>query len=57
MEVIFEFIKRGQYVKVSAVDVTTGVEAVLNVPSQLSQEEMEKFALKRLKMMLKKMEG
>lgn len=56
MEVIFEFTKIGQYIKVSAIDVATGVEATLNVPAQLSQKEIEKFALKRLKMLLKKEE-
>lgn len=54
MEIIFEFVKLGSYVKVSAVDVNTGTEAVVTVPEQLSQKEMEEFAMKRLKMILKK---
>lgn len=56
IDVIFEFTKIGNYVKVSAIDVTTGIEAVLNVPAQLSQKQIENFALKRLKMLLKRSE-
>ena len=48
MEVIFEFIKYKGFVKVSAIDARTGLEAVVSAPSKLSRKEMEDLAYKRL---------
>ena len=52
--VIFEFRQIGPYVKVIAVDTQTGTEISLSVPNNLSQEQMQSHALKRLRYVLSK---
>lgn len=54
MQIIFEFIKYGDLVKISAVDVKTGIEAVVSAPSNLTRKEMEELGYKKLKYVLQK---
>ncbi len=51
---ILEFIKLGEYVKVSAVDEATGIEAVSILPSTLSRMELETAAIRKLEYVMKK---
>jgi hypothetical protein len=54
MEVIFEFKRYKNLVKVTAIDTNTGIEAVVSLPSNLSQKEMQEVAYKRLIYILNK---
>lgn len=54
MQVIFEFIKYGDLVKVSAVDVRTGIEVVVSAPKNLSKKEMQELGYKKLQYVLRK---
>jgi tRNA G37 N-methylase TrmD len=51
---IIEFIRFGEYVKVSAVDEETGIEAVSILPGTLSKMEMQEAALRKLQYVMKK---
>ncbi len=51
---ILEFIKYGDYMKVSAIDEETGIEALSILPVQLSQSDMKKLAMKKLKYVMEK---
>ena len=53
-EVLFEFVKLGNSVRVTALDVKTGTEAVTVVPASLSQQQMKQAALKKLNFLLEK---
>lgn len=55
-EILFEYIRQGQYVKVTALETETKVEASVVVPASLTQEQMQFQALNRLRYVLKKME-
>lgn len=54
-EIYFEYVTQGAYVKVSAIEPETKVEAVVIVPSSLSEEQMKYQALQKLNYLLKKM--
>lgn len=47
-EVIFEFITHGDYVRVAAVDVTTGEEVYVSGPVNTPQADLERLAARKL---------
>ena len=51
---MFEFIRRGNVVKVTAIEPETQIEAAVVVPAGLSEDEMKLQAMKRLNYVLKK---
>ena len=51
-EVLFEYVRQGAYVKVTALEPETGIEASVVVPTSLSQEQMNLQALKKLNYVL-----
>ncbi len=53
-EILFEFIRQGQYVKVTAIEPETRIEASVVVPANLSQDQMRLQALNRLNYVLRK---
>lgn len=55
-EILFEFIRQGSYVKVTAIESETKVEAAVVVPASLSEDEMKFQALNKLRYLLRKLE-
>lgn len=55
-EILFEFVRQGAYVKVTAIEPETMTEAAVVVPAALSEDQMKFQALNRLKYILQKME-
>ena len=55
-EILFEFIRQGSYVKVTASEPETKVEAAVVVPASLSEDEMKFQALNKLRYLLRKLE-
>ncbi|MFN4231108.1 DUF6898 family protein [Parvibaculum sp.] len=55
-EVIFEYMPVGGSVKVTAVDVATGLEVSVVGPSTAAQHELERIAVRKLRYMLEKKE-
>ena len=53
-EILFEFIRRGNVVKVTAIEPETQIEAAVVVPAGLSEDEMKLQAMKRLNYVIKK---
>ena len=53
-EILFEFIRNGNVVKVTAIEPETKVEAAIVVPASLSEAEMKLQAMTRLNYVLKK---
>lgn len=53
-EILFEFVRNGSYVKVTAIEPETRIEAAVVVPAGLSQNEMKLQAMKKLNYVLKK---
>ena len=53
-EVLFEFVRVGHSVKVTAIEPETKIEASVVVPDTLSQDQMKFQALNRLKYVLRK---
>lgn len=53
-EIYFEYVVQGAYVKVSAIEPETKIEAVVVVPRGLSEEQMKYQALQKLSYILKK---
>lgn len=53
-EILFEYIRQGSYVKVTAIEPETKIEASVVVPSTLNQEQMNLQALQKLNYVLKK---
>ncbi|MEQ9226895.1 MAG: hypothetical protein RLO15_11135 [Parvibaculum sp.] len=53
-EVIFEFIPVGGSVKVTAIDVATGLEVSVIGPSIAAQSELQNIAARKLRYMLEK---
>jgi hypothetical protein len=47
-EVIFEFITHGDYVRVAAVDVSTGEEVYVSGPVNTPQADLERLAARKL---------
>ncbi len=55
-EILYEYIRQGAYVKVTAIEPETKTEASVVVPATLSQEQMQIHALQKLRYVLKKLE-
>lgn len=53
-EILFEFVRNGNFVKVTAIEPITGTEVSVAVPATLTKEDMKLQALNRLKYVLKK---
>ena len=53
-EVLFEYIRQGNLVKVTAIEPLTKVEAVVVVPANLTEQQMQARALQKLLYVLKK---
>ena len=55
-EVLFEYMRSGTSVKVTAIEPNTGVEAVVIVPAGVSEQQMQARAMQKLLYILKKKE-
>lgn len=55
-EVLFEYVRNGSYVKVTAIETETKTEASVVVPANISQEQMQIQALNKLRYVLRKLE-
>lgn len=55
-KVLFEYMRHGTSVRVTAIEPDTGVEAVVVVPADLPEEQMQARALQKLLYLLKKQE-
>ena len=53
-EVLFEYIRQGNSVKVTAIEPLTKTEAVVIVPANLTEEQMQARAMQKLLYVLKK---
>ena len=53
-EVLFEFVRQGNFVKVTTIESETRIEASVIVPASLSQQKMQIQALQKLKYVLQK---
>mgnify|MGYP001371892923 CR=1 FL=1 len=53
-EYLVEFIPQGRYVKVTAVDPLTGVEAVIVGDASQTQQTLQRLAVQKLEFLLKK---
>lgn len=53
-DILFEYIKMGTSVKVTAIDAATGTEAVIVVPAGLSEKQMQQQAAQKLLYVLQK---
>ena len=51
-DVIFEFVAQGAYMRVAAIDVATGVEAVTMGPVNAARADLEALALRKLNYLL-----
>lgn len=56
VEILFEYVRNGAYVKVTAIEPETRTEASVVVPAGLPQEQMQLQALNKLRYILKKLE-
>lgn len=55
-EILFEYVRNGAYVKVTAIEPETRTEASVVVPANLPREQMQIQALNKLRYVLKKLE-
>lgn len=53
-EIYIEYTQVGQIIKVTAIDATTGIEAVIMGPASTEQSQLKKIAVQKLKMIMKK---
>lgn len=53
-EILFEYVRNGAYVKVTAIETETQTEASVVVPANLSQDNMNLQALNKLRYVLQK---
>jgi hypothetical protein len=53
-EIIFEYVAVGLYVKVSAIDVVSGLEVCVTTPRNAPRHAQQQLAINKLKMMLAK---
>ena len=53
-EVLFEYVRQGTSVKVTAIEPDTGIEAVIIVPANLSETQMQAKALQKLRYIMQK---
>ena len=56
-EIYIEYKQVGQTMKVIAVDAATGIEVVIMGPASAAQSHLQKVAIRKLKMQLKKAES
>ena len=56
-EIYIEYKQVGQAMKVIAVDAATGIEVVIMGPASAAQSHLQKVAIQKLKMQLKKAEN
>ena len=56
-EILFEYIRQGNFVKVTALETETNIEASVVVPAGLSEQQMQIQALQKLKYVLEKKAG
>ncbi len=54
MSIYIEFVQRGRYVKVTAIDSDSGVEASIVGDPNAGREALSKLAVKKLEMVKKK---
>lgn len=57
MEVLFEFKRIGNAVKVTAIDAATGTEVSLQAPASLSKKTLENNAIAKLRYVMNKKRG
>ena len=55
-EILFEFFRQGTYVKVTAIEPETAIEASVVFPAGLSEDQMNFLAFNKLKYVLRKAE-
>ncbi len=55
-EVLFEYVRQGAFVKVTAIEPDTATEAVVIVPANLSESQMQTKAMQKLLYLLRKKE-
>lgn len=55
-EILFEYVRNGSSVKVTAIEPETRIEASVVVPAGLNEEQMKLQALNKLRYILKKKE-
>ena len=53
-EVLFEYVRQGTSVKVTAIETETGIEAVVIVPANLSESQMQAKAMQKLRYIMQK---
>lgn len=53
-EILFEYIRQGSSVKVTAIETKTGIEAVVVVPANLSESQMQMKAMQKLRYVMQK---
>ncbi len=51
-EILFEFVKQGNAIRVTAIDSATMTEAVTIAPLNMSKEQMQQLALEKLNYVL-----
>lgn len=56
-EIYIEYTQVGQIIKVTAIDATTGIEAVIMGPASTEQSQLKKIVVQKLRMILKKSKG
>lgn len=56
-EIYIEYKQLGQTMKVIAIDAATGMEAVIMGPASAAQAQLQKIAVRKLLMQLKKAKG
>lgn len=56
-DILFEFVRVGNNVKVTAIEPETQIEAAVVLPASLTEDQMKFQALNRLKYVLKKKEA
>lgn len=55
-EILFEYVRQGNLVKVTAIEVETKTEAMVVVPMGLSEKEMQMRAMQKLLYVMRKKE-
>jgi hypothetical protein len=53
-EILFEYVRQGSSVKVTAIETDTGIEAVVVVPANLPEDQMQMKALQKLRYIMQK---
>lgn len=53
-EILFEYIRQGNFVKVTAIETGSKIEASVIVPASLNEQQMQLQALQKLKYVIEK---